>query len=380
MESSMSLEEMYARLAMEEEEGGGEVEGVTENAPQQPTFVLIGRFLTEKNINFQAMQNVLASIWRPREGMDIHDLGGSRYSFIFYHVLDLQKVTEGGPWTFEQSLLLHHKLEANEDAHTVQLNEMEIWVQIYDLPVGMVSGKLLESVGNYVGTFVKADPQNTQGGGKMFYRIRVVMDVNRPIKRRMKLKREGGAWSWINFKYERLSTFCFVCGLMGHSDRDCGIVYANPDKTIERSYGTWLRAPVRGGKNQNIGARWIRNGGEGGQSWQSNSGADQAKNMGARFMEVDGRITEISGEIGVIQFNQGNPNLGAKITGDTEMSGKVIEHETTVTDSKRKRGNEDTNVDSSGVVNGESKGLDMSNIGPKNLLEAGPVVQARLQQ
>ncbi|KAL8119769.1 hypothetical protein AgCh_017033 [Apium graveolens] len=183
---------MYARLAMEEEEGGGEVEGVTENVQQQPTFVLIGRFLTEKNINFQVMKNVLASIWRPREGMDFYDLGGLRYSFIFYHALDLQKVIEGGPWTFEQSLLLYHKLEANEDAHTIQLNKMEIWVQVYDLPVGMISEKLLEGIGNYVGTFVKSDPQNIQGGWRVFYRIRVVMDVNMPIKRRMKLKREGG--------------------------------------------------------------------------------------------------------------------------------------------------------------------------------------------
>lgn len=59
----------------------------------------------------------LASIWRPREGMEFHDLGGLRYSFIFYHVFDLQKVTEGGPWTFEQSLLLHHKLEANGSSY-----------------------------------------------------------------------------------------------------------------------------------------------------------------------------------------------------------------------------------------------------------------------
>ncbi|KAL8156414.1 hypothetical protein AgCh_001488 [Apium graveolens] len=315
----MSLEAMYARLALEEEEGGEQIEGVTENTQRQATFVLIGRFLTEKNINFQAMQNVLASIWRPREGMEIHDLGGLRYSFVFYHFLDLQKVIEGGPWTFEQNLLLHHKLEANEDAHSVQLNKMEIWVQIYDLPVGMMSEKLLENVGNYVGTFVKADSQKIHGGWKVFYRIRVIMDVDKPIKRRMKLKREGGVWSWINFKYERL----------------------------------------RGGKNQNIGARWLRNGGDGGQNWRSNSGgiqvpgsADQAKNMGERFMEIDGRVTEVSGETGVIRFGQcsqqsGQHNLSAKIMEGIEVSGNISEDETVVMDSKRKRGNEDVMVDTS---------------------------------
>lgn len=42
------------------------------------THVLVGRFLTEKNINFNAMQNVMASLWRPKEGMEVHDLGNFR--------------------------------------------------------------------------------------------------------------------------------------------------------------------------------------------------------------------------------------------------------------------------------------------------------------
>lgn len=51
--------------------------------------------------------------------MEIHDLGGQRYSFIFYHILDIQKVIEGGPWSFKQNLLVFHKLDENEDPHLV---------------------------------------------------------------------------------------------------------------------------------------------------------------------------------------------------------------------------------------------------------------------
>lgn len=64
-----------------------------------------------------------------------------------------------------------------------------------------------------------------------------------------------------------MSTFCFICGLLGHSERDCAVVYANPDKVIEKAYGTWLRAPIKNMKNQNIGARWLRNGVDEGQMW-----------------------------------------------------------------------------------------------------------------
>lgn len=61
----------------------------------------------------------------------------------------------------------------------------------------------------------------------------VMLDIDKPLKWRMKIKREGGTWSWINFKYERLSTFCFVYGVLGHSERDSGVVYANPGKETE---------------------------------------------------------------------------------------------------------------------------------------------------
>lgn len=90
------LKSLYARLALEDEEEDGVIVSEGEVQQTRKTYVLVGRFLSDKNINFMAMQNVLASLWRPREGMEVHDIGGHRYSFVFYHKLDLQKVLEGG--------------------------------------------------------------------------------------------------------------------------------------------------------------------------------------------------------------------------------------------------------------------------------------------
>lgn len=81
-----NLKEMCSRLKLEEEEEGGVVVGEREVIL---STILVDKFLMDKHINFQAMQNVLASIWRPREGVEIHDMGGQRYSFVFFHVLDL---------------------------------------------------------------------------------------------------------------------------------------------------------------------------------------------------------------------------------------------------------------------------------------------------
>ncbi|XP_074355733.1 uncharacterized protein LOC141695383 [Apium graveolens] len=185
-----SLEDLYAQLTVEDEGEGGVIVADGEVRNQQATYVLVGRFLTEKNINFKAMQNVLASLWRPKEGMEIHDIGGHRYSFVFYHILDMQKVVEGGPWTFEQSLLAYHRLEGNEDPHLVNLHTSDMWVQVYDLPKGFNSEQIFMNIGNFVGKFVKSDPANLSGGWRMNARVRVTMDLDKPLKRRMRIKRE----------------------------------------------------------------------------------------------------------------------------------------------------------------------------------------------
>lgn len=145
------------------------------------------------------------------------------------------------------------------------MDDIEICVQVYDLPVGFISENILQSIGNYIGIYVKSDHANYDGIWKAHVWILVKMSVSKLIKCMMKIKRSGGDWSWVNFKYEILSTFCFVCGILGHGERDCNVVYANAGKVIEKAYGTWLRAPGRAAKN-NIGARWLRNDGGGSHS------------------------------------------------------------------------------------------------------------------
>lgn len=57
---------------------------------------LVGRFLTEKNLNTRAMKSKMADIWRPAQGINIKDLKPGIFLFQFYHVDDLNWVTEGG--------------------------------------------------------------------------------------------------------------------------------------------------------------------------------------------------------------------------------------------------------------------------------------------
>lgn len=47
-------------------------------------FCLIGRFLTDRPMNFTATRNRMPSIWRPGRGVNISDLGSRVYLFSFF--------------------------------------------------------------------------------------------------------------------------------------------------------------------------------------------------------------------------------------------------------------------------------------------------------
>ena len=61
----------------------------------------------------------------------------------------------------------------------------------------------------------------------------------------MKIKKAGGERRWLNFKYEKLSMFCFFGGIIGHSDSFCGKRFDSPRIDMEMPYGTWLRTTTR---------------------------------------------------------------------------------------------------------------------------------------
>lgn len=55
-------------------------------------WCLVGRSLTKKMYNFQALRNTIASVWRQVKGVCIKELGANLYFFQFFHELDYKRV------------------------------------------------------------------------------------------------------------------------------------------------------------------------------------------------------------------------------------------------------------------------------------------------
>lgn len=332
----------------------------------------------------------MATVWRPRMGVAAKDLSNNTYLFQFFHELDLQRVLNDGPWSFEQSLLVLAKAQPDIPPTATPLETADFWIQIHDLPLGFFSEKAVMAIGNFIGDFLSIDDDSPTGWWKSFIRIRVRINITKPLASGMRIRRNGGDWSWISFRYERLPNFCFICSLIGHTEKFCIKPFEGYPTTAERQFGAWLRAQTQR-PSPVSGNRWV-------------------------VMDHDGRKTTTDST----EQNQGSTSVGtsalpAMVQRTTQRTfPTAMEHVSPGTSAQDSfRSHDDNDVQMVQIDNTTSDGLTLDqkrkmtdSLGPivdaifgssneptssfidlngphdhsKNLLRAGPTVQARPEQ
>ncbi|KAL0453409.1 UNVERIFIED_CONTAM: hypothetical protein Slati_1319000 [Sesamum latifolium] len=98
--------------------------------------------------------------------------------------------------------------------------------------------------GNQIGRFIDVD---MDGAGQVWgssMRIRVSVDVTKPLKRVLKIHATLGDEQLLSFSYERLPNFCYLCSCLGHLSKFCEMRFADNfiDPGDATPFGPWLRA------------------------------------------------------------------------------------------------------------------------------------------
>lgn len=82
----------------------------------------------DRPIKFPFFRDTMAAVWRPRKRVCIKELRPNLYLFQFFHEIDIARVMEDGPWSYEQNLLVLHRLQLDESPVEVELNTIDFWV------------------------------------------------------------------------------------------------------------------------------------------------------------------------------------------------------------------------------------------------------------
>lgn len=193
-------------------------------------------------------------------------------------------VRDNGPWTFDGALLVLNGIKAEEEPTRVPLFEVDFWVQIHDLPVGYMTEVVGKQLGNFFGTFLQYDSKNNSSIWREYMRLRVRLDVRKSLRRRKKICKKDKTEVMVSCKYEKLGDFCFVCGVLSHTERFCQKKLEVGREEVSKEWGHWLRAqPCRAASGSR--SKWLRE--EGDEDWGRRTSMDNHNPDNQGFQNPD---------------------------------------------------------------------------------------------
>ena len=153
-------------------------------------------------------------------------------------------------WTYDKHLIILSCYDGASPVWSIRFQYVKFWVQIHDLPVNRLNEKTACEIGNSLGEVSKVAQVGELIGGD-FLRVRVAVNVSRPLNRGRKVLLGKDGEVWVNFRYEKMPNFCYWCGMVSHGAQECSVWLASKGSLPldQQGFGAWLRAdPFSAGK------------------------------------------------------------------------------------------------------------------------------------
>ncbi|KAK4282357.1 hypothetical protein QN277_013744 [Acacia crassicarpa] len=230
--------------------------GIASNASKQKNVVLkvaqnhgrkkkslVGKILTQKNLNYPTVVSMITKAWQVEDGVEILDMDRSSFIFLFRFNRDEDffRILRGRPWNILGHLLNLQEWEDDMVLQEVSFDSAPFWVQFHGLPVEVFDSENAKTLGGAVGDAVMFE--NPMVDGKMrraFIRVRSLIRVNEPLVSGFWVPREAKEPVWVKIRYERLQNFCFKCGCLVHDGKGCKADFVSKVAEECREYGPWL--------------------------------------------------------------------------------------------------------------------------------------------
>ncbi|MFQ6640669.1 hypothetical protein Gotur_014302 [Gossypium turneri] len=103
---------------------------------------------------------------------------------------------KGAHWTFNNHLLVFHRLQAMKDPMLVPLFYSHFLVQVNDLTPGFYSEAVVIQLGNFIENYNEYDGNHLNRGTQHVMRIKVLIDVRSPLQRKKKIHVAPNCYSY----------------------------------------------------------------------------------------------------------------------------------------------------------------------------------------
>ncbi|XP_050222610.1 uncharacterized protein LOC126672696 [Mercurialis annua] len=233
------IAELYAKLNLTENESEAiNLEDVVdEDIELKASLSLVGKLLTKKPYNLNHMKNALTSAWRLAKGFNMKEIGDNLFACEFNSKSDRIRILNEAPWHFDKQVIIFEPLSGNLQPGVVGLEVSPFWMRIYNLPLNCRGKAAVTKIAGKVGRIIECS-DDEMGTWERFSRVRVMVDVTKPIVRGTKIINPLGESCWVAIKYEKIQNFCYWCGHLDHTVADC------ETKPEEMEVEEWPYGPV----------------------------------------------------------------------------------------------------------------------------------------
>lgn len=240
------LTKQCERLSLtKQEKKGVELQPLAkERVEKQNHFYQLVMIVANKTLNKEAFKNTMTKVWRCESQLQFLEVGLNKFLIEFYKEKNMVRVVNGKPWTFDRWLLCLQAFDGSMSINEVSFNKEEFWIQAYNLPFDCMNQEFGHQIGSNIGRVLKVHADDRGIEWERFLRIRVEVDIIKALIRGLFLTLNGKK-TWVSSKYERLSSLCFKCGVLKHSQLPCPSSQSGGEGGGGQSqYVTWLRVPT----------------------------------------------------------------------------------------------------------------------------------------
>ncbi|CAN0837220.1 hypothetical protein LINGRAHAP2_LOCUS1738 [Linum grandiflorum] len=208
---------------------------------------LLGRVFWPLPKPLHALHHDLARQWKIKlREVAIFEAGHRLIRFILTSFATRTTVYESQPWCFKNHIINLIPWETPSQDVFDHLQFMVLSIQLSELPphctTVQVGKELLAPVGEVISVALFTLRPN--GDGRPFVKVVVKMDLLRSFPGKMEVLVEGEPPFDVYLGYEGLSAICYLCGILGHINRNCS--HAGTITPTPSLRGGWMQAKPSG--------------------------------------------------------------------------------------------------------------------------------------
>lgn len=192
------------------------------------------------------LTEIITKTWRLKARAKIEKLGENFFKFSFSNKEDKDMIFRNWPWSLNGAHLNLKQWPEDKALNEISIDTSTFYLQVHGLPPQYIHPRTARLIGGKVGSIHPSSINRKCVVANRFLRFRAEILVINPLSAGFFMERNDGNDLWIQFKLERLSDFCYTCGLIDHVTGKCNskapMIVTNPNGLSAKLFGPWMRA------------------------------------------------------------------------------------------------------------------------------------------